>query len=198
MPGSFEAWLLLRSLGSFGLRFERQCQNAMALAVALADHPRVRVVRYPGLAADPSYPVAAQQMRRFGGLVSVELADADAVQLQGELVLPGRARGVVLFAHGSGSSRLSPRNRFVAQALNEAGIATLLFDLLTPNEDYGYSIRFDIGLLTSRLLSATDWVLGDAATLVDPTNVDALASGLGVLVLLQKRARERMIATASA
>lgn len=77
--GAFEAWMLLRSLGSFGLRFERQCQNAIALAAALTGHPRVRAVRYPGLAADPSYPVAAEQMRRFGGLVSVELADAEAV-----------------------------------------------------------------------------------------------------------------------
>lgn len=77
--GAFEAWMLLRSLGSFGLRFERQCQNALALATALSTHPEVRAVRYPGLAADPSYPVAAGQMRRFGGLVSVELADAEAV-----------------------------------------------------------------------------------------------------------------------
>jgi cystathionine gamma-lyase len=77
--GSFEAWLVLRSLGSVGLRFERQCQNALALATAVAGHPRVRQVRYPGLPGDPSYPAAVAQMRRFGGLVSLELADADAV-----------------------------------------------------------------------------------------------------------------------
>lgn len=77
--GAFETWLLLRSLGSFGLRFERQCQNAQGLATALQGHPAVKSVRYPGLAADPSFPVAADQMRRFGGLVSVELADAAAV-----------------------------------------------------------------------------------------------------------------------
>ena len=77
--GAFEAWLLLRSIGSFGLRFERQCQNAGALAVALRNHAAVRAVRYPGLADDPSYPVAAVQMRRFGPLVSIELADAAAV-----------------------------------------------------------------------------------------------------------------------
>jgi cystathionine gamma-lyase len=81
--GSFEAWLLLRSLGSAGLRFERQCHNAQALAMTLHGHPAVRSVRYPGLPGDPAYPVAATQMRRFGGLVSVELADAAAV---GELV----------------------------------------------------------------------------------------------------------------
>jgi cystathionine gamma-lyase len=77
--GSFEAWLVLRSLGSVGLRLERQCQNALALATAVVSHPRVRSVRYPGLPGDPSYPVAVAQMRRFGGLVSLELADATAV-----------------------------------------------------------------------------------------------------------------------
>ena len=77
--GALEAWLLLRSIGSFGLRFERQCRNAMALAVELARHPQVRMVRYPGLPGDPSHTIAATQMRRFGGLVSIELADADAV-----------------------------------------------------------------------------------------------------------------------
>ncbi|MCV7176462.1 cystathionine gamma-lyase [Mycolicibacterium sphagni] len=77
--GSFEAWLVLRSLGSLGLRFERQCQNAMALAGALQHHPKVRSVRYPGLPGDPSYPAAVGQMRRFGGLVSIELPDAAAV-----------------------------------------------------------------------------------------------------------------------
>lgn len=77
--GAFETWLLLRSLGSFGLRFERQCQNAMALATALRGHPRVRSVRYPGLPDDPAHPVASAQMRRFGGLVAIELADAAAV-----------------------------------------------------------------------------------------------------------------------
>jgi cystathionine gamma-lyase len=77
--GVFEAWLLMRSIGSLGLRFERQCRNAMSLAVELQGHPKVRAVRYPGLPTDPSHPVAAHQMRRFGGLVSVELADAEAV-----------------------------------------------------------------------------------------------------------------------
>jgi cystathionine beta-lyase/cystathionine gamma-synthase len=75
---STRGWLL-RSLGSAGLRFERQCFNAQALATMLRGHPAVRAVRYPGLSDDPAYPVAAAQMRRFGGLVSIELADAAAV-----------------------------------------------------------------------------------------------------------------------
>ncbi|MCV7279717.1 cystathionine gamma-lyase [Mycolicibacterium flavescens] len=78
--GGFEAWLVLRSLGTAGLRFERQCQNAAALAVMLHTHPAVRAVRYPGLPGDPAHGVACAQMKRFGGLVAVELADAAAVE----------------------------------------------------------------------------------------------------------------------
>ncbi|MGE2835620.1 cystathionine gamma-lyase [Mycobacterium sp. SMC-4] len=77
--GAFEAWLLLRSLGTFGLRFDRQCQNAAAVAVMLRTHPAVRAVRYPGLPEDRSHAVATVQMRRFGGIVAVELADAQTV-----------------------------------------------------------------------------------------------------------------------
>ncbi|MBV8156024.1 MAG: phosphoribosyltransferase, partial [Dyella sp.] len=77
------------------------------------------------------------------------------VALPGDLVLPDSASGLVLFAHGSGSSRLSPRNRMVASVLNEAGIGTLLFDLLAPEEDIGMTARFNIGLLADRLLAAT-------------------------------------------
>ena len=77
--GAFEAWLVLRSLGSAGLRFERQCHNAQALALMLSAHPAVRSVRYPGLPGDPSHQIATLQMRRFGGLVAVELEDSAAV-----------------------------------------------------------------------------------------------------------------------
>lgn len=77
--GPFEAWLSLRSIGSAGLRFERQCHNAQAMAYMLRDHPAVRSVRYPGLPQDPSHDIACAQMKRFGGLVSFELSDAAAV-----------------------------------------------------------------------------------------------------------------------
>ncbi|HEX9628332.1 MAG TPA: dienelactone hydrolase family protein [Acidiferrobacterales bacterium] len=76
--------------------------------------------------------------------------------------VPG-ATGIVLFAHGSGSSRLSGRNRFVAASLQGAGIATLLFDLLSEAEDREYAARFDIALLTRRLLEATRWVRAQPA-----------------------------------
>ncbi len=77
---------------------------------------------------------------------------------EGLLGLPAQPSGIVVFAHGSGSSRLSPRNAFVARVLYEKGFATLLFDLLTEEEDRRYENRFDIGLLTRRLLGATEWV----------------------------------------
>ena len=77
---------------------------------------------------------------------------------RGTLGVPARAAGIALFAHGSGSSRLSSRNRFVADTLRREGVATLLFDLLTEHEDRVYETRFDIDLLTRRLLGATAWV----------------------------------------
>ena len=86
---------------------------------------------------------------------------ADDVELQGELDLPAAATGVVAFAHGSGSSRHSPRNQFVARTLNEAGLGTLLFDLLTQEEEaidiQTREHRFNIGLLAERLAHATKW-----------------------------------------
>jgi len=89
---------------------------------------------------------------------------ADAVELDGELMLPTSAKGVVLFAHGSGSSRFSPRNTYVAEILQKRGIGTLLFDLLTREEDQAYDTRFDIALLTERLLAATAWLHSEPQT----------------------------------
>jgi dienelactone hydrolase len=84
------------------------------------------------------------------------------VTLEGNLSLPERACGVVLFAHGSGSSRHSSRNRHVARILNDASLATLLVDLLTPEEEavdaHTAHLRFDIGLLAQRLIGATNWL----------------------------------------
>jgi pimeloyl-ACP methyl ester carboxylesterase len=82
---------------------------------------------------------------------------ADQMLLDGMLELPADAGGIVLFAHGSGSSRLSPRNNFVAGVLRRFGTGTLLFDLLTGREDTDYQTRFDIPLLTRRLLAAIRW-----------------------------------------
>src|SRR5581483_5853221 len=89
---------------------------------------------------------------------------SEAGLLQGELDVPADARGIVLFAHGSGSSRFSRRNRQVAEYLQNEGLATLLFDLLTETEDLQYPNRFDIPLLARRLLSATQWVQQEPRT----------------------------------
>jgi len=86
----------------------------------------------------------------------------DGAPLEGNLVIPKKAKGIVIFAHGSGSSRGSPRNKFVAGVIQEAGLATLLFDLLTPKEEQIDSVsghlRFDIEFLARRLIGAVDWV----------------------------------------
>lgn len=79
VPGPFEAWLALRSLGTLDLRLARQAQNARAVAIALRSHQAVRAVRWPGLPDDPAYPVASAQMRRFGGVLGFELASSTAV-----------------------------------------------------------------------------------------------------------------------
>jgi len=83
---------------------------------------------------------------------------ADTGFLEGVLELPPNARGVVLFAHGSGSDRLSPRNNFVAEKLREARVGTLLVDLLLPAEDAVYEARFDIPLLTRRIATVAQWI----------------------------------------
>jgi putative phosphoribosyl transferase len=90
------------------------------------------------------------------------------IMLEGELSVPADATGVVLFAHGSGSSRHSPRNQFVARTIREAGVGTLLFDLLTQEEEAidvstGH-LRFDIGLLAQRLVNATNWIMREPDT----------------------------------
>jgi putative phosphoribosyl transferase len=108
-----------------------------------------------------SKPVAAKSSE-----VLIPVADDT---IAGELVIPAHAHGIVLFAHGSGSSRHSPRNRFVAERLQKAGLATLLMDLLTTAEERideatGGSLRFDIGLLAGRLEAASDWVRANPST----------------------------------
>ena len=82
----------------------------------------------------------------------------DTANLKGLLAIPREASGIVLFSHGSGSSRLSSRNNYVASILQENGMATLLFDLLTEFEDLNYETRFDIPRLTQRLIAVTNWI----------------------------------------
>lgn len=108
--------------------------------------------------------------------------------IEGMLALPGDARGLVLFAHGSGSSRHSPRNNYVARVLRDSGIGTLLMDLLTPAEDTNYQTRFDIPLLTQRLLDATRWVRGER--LMQHFPIGYFGASTGAAAALQAAARE--------
>jgi dienelactone hydrolase len=87
------------------------------------------------------------------------------VELKGDLIVPVDAKAIVIFSHGSGSSRKSPRNKMVAQYLNKRHIATLLFDLLTVEEDLNYENRFNIPLLSDRLKDATLWIVNNPITL---------------------------------
>jgi putative phosphoribosyl transferase len=111
--------------------------------------------------------IAGRQSQQNGSKREVSIA-LDGATLEGTLVLPKAADGLVLFAHGSGSSRYSPRNRYVAQVLHSQGIATLLFDLLTRSEEsidqYSGELRFDIPFLAKRLIGATHWIMNSPDT----------------------------------
>lgn len=102
---------------------------------------------------------------------------ADGIELEGELERPASPAGVVIFAHGSGSSRMSPRNRFVALELRRAGFATLLLDLLTEAEDMSRDRRFDIPLLAGRLGAAVRWARDDAETARLPIGLFGASTG---------------------
>jgi dienelactone hydrolase len=112
---------------------------------------------------------------------------AGRVILEGNLTVPDGACGVVLFAHGSGSSRHSPRNRFVAQSLNDAGLATLLLDLLTADEEaidaYSAHYRFDIDLLAGRLAGAVDWLAREKGTAALPIGTFGASTGAAAALL---------------
>lgn len=103
-----------------------------------------------------------------GGSVREVEIPAGSATLGGSLAVPPAASGLVIFAHGSGSSRFSPRNQFVSDALDERGFATLLLDLLTRQEETADEatgqLRFDIDLLAQRLVSATDWAVANPST----------------------------------
>ncbi|HWN00881.1 MAG TPA: dienelactone hydrolase family protein, partial [Streptosporangiaceae bacterium] len=138
-----------RAIGQFYARFPQvsdeeviACLERAAVPPSPAQASTVRAAA----AADP--PGREQEVR----------PEAGVVRLAGYLTVPENAPGIVVFAHGSGSSRHSPRNRYVAGVLNEAGLGTLLFDLLTPEEEADRANAFDIGLLAGRLAEVTGWL----------------------------------------
>ena len=121
----------------------------------------------------------------------------DHTVMDGMLELPDAALGVVLFAHGSGSSRFSPRNNYVARMLHEANIGTLLLDLLTPDEDALPAHRFDIALLTERLRSAAGWLGTQAATVDLPLGLFGASTGAAAALRLAADADLRVAALVS-
>ncbi len=121
--------------------------------------------------------------------------------LEGILNIPKEAKGIVLFAHGSGSSRLSPRNQFVAHELNKAGLATLLFDLLTSEEDavdvYTREYRFNIDLLTERLAGATHWALNYSETKKLSIGFFGSSTGAAAALMAAAQLKEKINAVVS-
>ena len=108
---------------------------------------------------------------------------AGPVTVAGHLTIPEHPRGIVVFAHGSGSSRHSPRNRYVAEVLNHAGLATLLFDLLTPAEERNRANVFDIELLAGRLVDVTGWLASQPDTASLPVGYFGASTGAGAALV---------------
>jgi putative phosphoribosyl transferase len=125
---------------------------------------------------------------------------ADGVRLAGDLVLPPDARAVVVFAHGSGSGRFSPRNRAVAGVLNRAGLATLLLDLLTAGEELDLRtrhLRFDVALLGRRVIATIDWLASDATTKELPVGCFGASTGAAAALIAAAERPERVGAVVS-
>jgi pimeloyl-ACP methyl ester carboxylesterase len=123
------------------------------------------------------------------------------VLLEGDLAVPARAGGIVVFAHGSGSSRHSPRNRFVASELRNAGLGTLLMDLLTRDEerheDAGGRLRFDIELLVRRLAGAAEWLAAQRETAALPIGYFGASTGAAAALVAAARQPARVAAVVS-
>lgn len=115
---------------------------------------------------------------------------AGKVALDGDLAIPQDAQGIVVFAHGSGSSRFSSRNRFVARVMNDGGLATLLFDLLTTEEHevdhYTRELRFDIAMLSERMIATVDWLGNEAA--VNDLSIGLFGASTGAAAALNAAA----------
>lgn len=125
----------------------------------------------------------------------------EAVELEGLLSIPSKAKGIVLFAHGSGSGRFSPRNRLVANILQHQGIATLLVDLLTTEEEQiderTRALRFDIPLLSQRLMQITDWITKDARTRSYPIGYFGASTGAAAALIAAAQKKKVISAVVS-
>jgi dienelactone hydrolase len=126
---------------------------------------------------------------------------ADGVQLEGDLTVPRDAHGIVVFAHGSGSGRFSPRNRAVANVLVRAGLATLLMDLLTPQEEAvdlrTRHLRFDVGLLGQRVIATIDWLAADPTVGQLPIGCFGASTGAAAALIAAAQRPQRVGAVVS-
>lgn len=142
------------------------------------------------------YPEMATELGT-GDPVREAVIEAGGVSIRGELRWPDHPTGVVVFAHGSGSSRHSPRNRFVAQALNEAGFATLLVDLLADTEDQDQRKVFDVSLLAERLTHAAGWVRGQPEMAGLPVGYFGASTGSAAALIAAAEHPDRVTAVVS-
>jgi putative phosphoribosyl transferase len=136
-------------------------------------------------------------MNNQDAILQLRVPAGEGATLEAILGLPEKPVGIVLFAHGSGSSRLSPRNNFVAAELRRAGLATMLMDLLTPAEDRDYARRFDIGLLAARLADAARHLAAEATTAALPLGVFGASTGAAAALCLAAAEPERVGAVVS-
>lgn len=120
-----------------------------------------------------------------------------SIKLEGMLQIPANAKGIILFAHGSGSSRLSPRNNFVAKVLHQHKLATLLIDLLTEEEDELRENRFDIELLTARLAEVAKWLANEPGTRSLPLGIFGASTGAASALYLASKLKKKIFAVVS-
>jgi putative phosphoribosyl transferase len=178
-------------LGWIGAWYADDSQPTDERVVALIEHARSEVT-------EPSREDDVMQIRASIDTRTVEISVGDQ-ELLGDLSVPDHALGIVLFAHGSGSGRHSPRNRAVANGLNRVGLATLLLDLLTVDEELidrqTREHRFDIPLLARRLVVATDWLAAAHPTL--PIGIFGASTGAAAAIIAAARRPERVRAIVS-
>ena|SRR5581483_3070869 len=126
-------------------------------------------------------------MSQGADILQMRAIEIPRAGIVGDLTAPAAAKGIVLFAHGTGSSRFSSRNRSVARALNDSGLATLLLDLLTPEEDAmdqrSRQFRFDIARLAERLVQATEWIRDNAETAHSPVGYFGASTGAAAALI---------------
>ncbi len=170
-----------------GQGYRNFAQTSDDEVIALLDRARegFREPAAAGTAGDP--PVRDEEVRVSAGPVSVA----------GHLTIPEHPVGMVVFAHGSGSSRHSPRNRYVAEVLSGAGLATLLFDLLTPDEERNRANVFDIELLARRLVDVTGWLATQPDTAALPVGYFGASTGAGAALVAAADPRVKVGAVVS-